>query len=42
MVPEFEVEGYQIFPPYPKNEESEEGFDFGMIYMPPKFSKYIP
>ena len=41
MIPEFEVEGYKIFSPYAKNEESGEGYDYGMLYMKPEFCKFI-
>ena len=42
MTPEYKIEGYKIFPPYIKTEESEEGYDFGMIYMKPEFRKHVP
>ena len=38
LIPEFEVEGYKIFPLYEKQEKSEEGYDLAILYMKPSFS----
>ena len=41
LIPEFEVEGYKIFPLYEKQEKSEEGYDLAILYMKPSFSQYL-